>query len=104
MTRFHQLSISEFELVSNESTYLFEQYNQIKQFIKANFPAEYHEILAKPEKDGSQLNWYSETGGKIKIIDSFPADVRAHLIAVYNARRHEIDNKCEVFFQKCQLF
>lgn len=96
MTRFHQLSVSEFELVSNESTYLFEQYNQIKQFIKANFPAEYHEILAKPEKDGSQLNWYSEAGGKIKIVDSFPPDVRAHLIAVYNARRHEIDNKCAV--------
>lgn len=94
MTRFHQISVSEFELVSNQITYLFEQYNQINQFIKANFPAEYHEILARPEKDGSHLNWYSNIEGGLKSLDSFASDVRSRILAVYNARRHEIDSKC----------
>ena len=96
MTRFHQISVSEFELVSNQITYLFEQYSQINQFIKANFPVEYHEILARPEKDGSHLNWYSNIEGGLKSIDSHAPDVRSRILAIYNARRHQIDAKCSL--------
>jgi len=94
MVKFHQTSTTEFELVSNEISYLFEQYNQIEQFIKENFPAEYHGLLAKPERKGSELEWYTNLPGDLQRLESFPPGLRERLLGIYNARRHEIDNRC----------
>jgi len=60
MKMFFTSSINEYQLVSNHINYLYEQYNQINQFINSNFPVEYHNLLAVPEKVGDQVNWYTD--------------------------------------------
>ena len=94
MKKFFTSSINEYEFVSNDISYVFEQYAQIQQFIKSNFPEPYHNLLAKPERVDKEINWYSDLDGEIKRIENFPVNERTNLINVYNARKHEINGVC----------
>jgi subtilisin family serine protease len=94
MKKFHQTSTTEFELVSNEVNYLFEQYVQIHQFIKTNFSEEYHNLLAKPERVGPRLEWYTPLGGTFVMVEVDDAGVRERMLAIYNARRYGIEHQC----------
>ena len=94
MKKFFTSSINEYEFISNNISYVFEQYAQIHQFIKSNFPEQYHNLLAKPERDNKEINWYSDLEGEIKRIEKFPLNERTNLINVYNARKHEINDVC----------
>ena len=73
---------------------MYEQFNQIQQFIKVNFPPEYHNLLAKPEKKGTSLDWFTPMDGEFKRIEDFPKENQAKLLQIYNARKHEIEAKC----------
>ena len=94
MKKFFTSSINEFELVSNHINYMYEQFNQIQQFIKVNFPPEYHHLLAKPEKKGTSLDWFTSLDGEFQKIEDFPKENQAKLLQIYNARKHEIETKC----------
>ena len=94
MKPFYTCSVNEFELVSNDINYMIEQHAQILQFIKANFRPEYHNLLAKPEKIGVSINWYTELTGEFKRIEAYPNDVRSNMLNTYNARKHEIEASC----------
>lgn len=94
MNPFFTSSINEYELVSNHINYMIEQYAQIRQFIKSNFSSEYYNLLAKPEKAGHAINWYTDQTGEFKRIEEFPKDVRSNLLNIYNARKHEIEATC----------
>ena len=94
MNPFFTSSINEFELVSNHINYMIEQHAQIRQFIKSNFSSEYYNLLAKPEKAGHAINWYTDLTGEFKRIEEFPRDVRSNLLNIYNARKHEIEATC----------
>ena len=95
MKMFFTSSINEYQLVSNHINYLYEQYNQINQFINSNFPVEYHNLLAVPEKVGDEVNWYTDKKGDFKLLETFDINVQKDLLKIYNARRYEIDNKCD---------
>ena len=94
MKPFYTCSVNEFELVSNDINYMIEQHAQILQFIKANFSPAYHNLLAKPEKIGVSINWYTELTGEFKRIEAYPNDVRSNMLNTYNARKHEIEASC----------
>ena len=94
MNPFFTSSINEYELVSNHINYMIEQHAQIRQFIKSNFSSEYYNLLAKPEKAGHAINWYTDQTGEFKRIEEFPKDVRSNLLNIYNARKHEIEATC----------
>jgi subtilisin family serine protease len=94
MKKFHQTSTTEFELISNEVNYLFEQYVQIHQFIKTNFSEEYHNLLAKPERVGSRLEWYTPMGGDFLMVEMTNAGVKERMLAIYNARKYGIEQQC----------
>ena len=94
MKKFFTSSINEFELVSNHINYMYEQFNQIQQFIKVNFPPEYHHLLAKPEKKGTSLDWFTSLDGEFQKIEDLPKENQALLLQIYNARKHEIETKC----------
>jgi len=96
MKKFFESNTSEFALVSNQVNYLFEQYNQINQFIKSNFPEDYHNLLAKPDRKGNMLEWYTNLDGNFEKVEYLPAQEKSKVLAIYNARRHEIDNKCGI--------
>lgn len=96
MKKFFESNTSEFGLVSNQVNYLFEQYQQINQFIKSNFPEEYHNLLAKPERKANVLEWYTTLDGEFLKIEFLPAEEKSRILGIYNARRHEIDNKCAI--------
>lgn len=99
MNPFFTSSINEFELVSNHINYMIEQYPQIRQFLKSNFSSEFHQLLAKPEKFGHAINWYTELTGEFKRIEDFPMDVRTNMINTYNARKHEVEATCAILNQ-----
>ena len=99
MNPFYTSSINEFELVSNHINYMIEQYAQIRQFLKSNFSSEFHQLLAKPEKAGHAINWYTDLTGEFKRIEEFPMDVRSNLLNTYNARKHEIEANCAILNQ-----
>jgi hypothetical protein len=99
MNPFFTSSINEFELVSNHINYMIEQYPQIRQFLKSNFSSEFHQLLAKPEKSGHAINWYTELTGEFKRIEDFPMSVRSNLINTYNARKHEVEATCAILNQ-----
>lgn len=94
MKPFFSNSINEYELVSNHINYMIEQHAQILQFIKANFSAEYHNLLAKPEKNGVSIHWYTELSGEFKRVEAYPNDDRLKMLNIYNARKHEIEAIC----------
>jgi len=94
MKPFYTCSVNEFELVSNHINYMIEQHAQILQFIKANFSPEFHHLLAKPEKIGVSINWYTELSGEFKRVEAYPNDVRSNMLNIYNARKHEIEATC----------
>jgi subtilisin family serine protease len=94
MKPFYTCSVNEFELVSNHINYMIEQHAQILQFIKANFSPEFHHLLAKPEKIGVSINWYTELSGEFKRVEAYPNDVRLNMLNIYNARKHEIEATC----------
>ncbi|MEY4141536.1 MAG: hypothetical protein RL110_907 [Bacteroidota bacterium] len=94
MKPFYTCSVNEFELVSNDINYMIEQHAQILQFIKANFSAEYHHILSKPEKLGGVIHWYTDMPGDFKRVESYNNEERSKIINAYNARKHEIESKC----------
>jgi len=94
MKPFYTCSVNEFELVSNHINYMIEQHAQILQFIKANFSPEFHHLLAKPEKIGVSINWYTELPGEFKRVEAYPNYVRTNILNMYNARKHEIEATC----------
>jgi subtilisin family serine protease len=94
MKPFYTCSVNEFELVSNHINYMIEQHAQILQFMKANFSPEFHHLLAKPEKIGVSINWYTELSGEFKRVEAYPNDVRSNMLNIYNARKHEIEATC----------
>ncbi len=94
MKPFFTSSTNEYELVSNHINYMFEQHAQINQFLKSNFQEPYHHLLAKPERAGSAINWYTDIPGEIKRVEDFPIEARTKLLNIFNARKHEIEATC----------
>lgn len=94
MKPFFTSSVNEFDLVSNHINYMFEQHAQIHQFLKSNFQEPYHHLLAKPERVGSVINWFTDIPGEIKRVEDFPIETRTKLLNIYNARKHEIEATC----------
>ena len=94
MKKFFESSTREYNLVSNEYAYLIDQYAQIQQFITSNFPEAYHRLLAKPERRDNRIEWYTEVPGEFKKVELFEPYEKTALLNIYNARRHEINNKC----------
>jgi subtilisin family serine protease len=94
MKPFFTSSVNDYELVSNHINYMFEQYAQIHQFLKSNFQEPFHHLLAKPERVGTAIHWYSEISGEIKRVEDFPIEARTKLLNIYNARKHEIEATC----------
>jgi subtilisin family serine protease len=94
MNPFFSCSLNDYELVSNNVSYLIDQHAQIVQFIKSNFSKEYHHLLAKPEKVGNKINWYTDSFGEFKRVEAYTNDVRHNIINIYNARKFEIEKWC----------
>ena len=94
MKPFFTSSVNDYELVSNQINYMVEQYAQIQQFLKSNFQEPFFHLLAKPERSGSFIHWYSDLPGEIKRVEEFSLDVRSKLLNTYNARKHEIEATC----------
>ena len=99
MKPFFTSSVNEFELVSNHINYMIEQYEQIQQFIKINFPDEFTDLLAKPEKKGAAVNWFTDLVGEFKRVEEFQQETRAKLLNDYNARKYEIEATCSKLYQ-----
>lgn len=97
MKPFHSTSLQDYQLVSNNVNYLYQQFNQIQQFLCNRFPKSYSNLLAQPEMNGKELLWYTNLTGDVKPIDSFTSSVRRDLLVSYNAKRHEIDAICNQF-------
>ncbi len=96
MKKFHQTSTSEYELVSSDANYLIEQYAQIQHFIRASFSSEFHKLLSKPELKGRIIEWYSDSAMWLQAVELLSNTDQAKALAIYNARRHEIERKCQL--------
>lgn len=94
MNKFFEVSNTEFSLISFESSYLIEHFQQLDLFIRSNFPEEYHHILAKPDRSSDKIEWYTEFSGNFKKVELMSPYDKEKFINIYNARKHEIDNKC----------
>lgn len=94
MNKFFEVSNTEFSLISFESSYLIEHFQQLDLFIQSNFPEEYHHILAKPDRSSDKIEWYTEFSGTFKKVELMSPYDKEKFINIYNARKHEIDNKC----------
>jgi subtilisin family serine protease len=95
MKKFHQTSTSEYELVSSDANYLIEQYSQIQQFISASFTTDFHKLLSKPELKGRIIEWYSDSSLGLQAVELLSNNERTKALAIYNARRHDIERKCQ---------
>ncbi|NBO86601.1 MAG: hypothetical protein EBV00_00330 [Burkholderiaceae bacterium] len=95
MRLFFRTSLNEYQLVSNDVNYLFEQFNQIQQFLSNRFPSPFANLLAQPNRNGSELIWYSPVPGEIKPISLFSEYEQTKILIAYNARRHEIETVCK---------
>ena len=94
MREFLKTSLTEYQLVSNNVNYLYEQYNQIQQFLSSRFPSPFQKLLAQPNLINTDLVWYSPVEGELKPLASLSEAEQRKMLITYNARRYEIEQIC----------
>lgn len=62
MNKFHQIPTDQFNPISHEKKYLFDQYDRIANFLTHNIDKKYKNILGKPVQNGYEIDWFSVFG------------------------------------------
>lgn len=62
MNKFHQIPTEQYNPISHEKRYLFEQFDKIANFLTYSLDKKYKNILGKPVQNGYVVDWFSVFG------------------------------------------
>ena len=84
MTRFYNISTTEFRPISFENVYLYAEYNKIKNFLISNNQQELLKVLAVPSYKKNNIEWSANTNNEIKKLDKYSKTQKDKILSQYN--------------------
>jgi subtilisin family serine protease len=97
MNQFFKISTENFEAISHENRYLYNQYDSIDSFIKGNFDPSYANLLAKPIFKKKEVTWFTNHDATFKRISEFNELEKEKLLQSYWFKIAPIKSKIEAF-------
>ena len=93
MNQFHKISTKDFEAISHEDRYLYDQYDFIDSFIKRNFDSSFFNVLAKPIYNNKEVNWYTNYESNFKRINEFNGSEKDEILKKYWLKLSQVNSK-----------
>ena len=84
MTRFYNISTTEFRPISFENVYLYAEYNKIKNFLISNNHQELLKVLAVPSYKKNNIEWSAISNNEIKKLDEYSKTQQDKILSKYN--------------------
>ena len=84
MTRFYNISTTEFRPISFENIYLYAEYNKIKNFLISNNHQELLKVLAVPSYKKNNIEWSAISNNEIKKLDEYSKTQQDKILSQYN--------------------
>jgi len=84
MTRFYNISTTEFRPISFENVYLYAEYNKIKNFLISNNHQELLKVLAVPSYKKNNIEWSAISNNEIKKLDEYSKTQQDKILSQYN--------------------
>ncbi len=95
MVPFFKLSTKNYEPISHEDIYLYNQYDFINSFIKRNFNSRFHNLLAKPNLKSNEVNWFTNQEGIFRRISEINQQEKIRFLKMYWDFKNQIDVKID---------
>ena len=83
---------AQYSPISHGSSYLFEQFDRIQSFLRAQLKPEELNRLAQPIRNGINVEWYGVNEQKMQLLTSFPEPFQRQIEQEYLALIHKIKN------------
>jgi hypothetical protein len=84
MTRFYNISTTEFRPISFENVYLYGEYKKIKNFLISNNQQELLKVLAIPSYKNNNIEWSANTNNEIRKLDEYSKNQKNKILSQYN--------------------
>ena len=84
MTRFYNISTTEFRPISFDNVYLYGEYKKIKNFLVSNNQEELLKVLAIPSYKNNNIEWSANTNNEIKKLDEYSKTQQDKILSQYN--------------------
>jgi len=84
MTRFYNISTTEFRPISFENVYLYGEYKKIKNFLISNNQQELLKVLAIPSYKNNNIEWSANTNDEIRKLDQYSQTQQDKILSQYN--------------------
>lgn len=86
-----------YKAISDNNAFIYLKYDALKSFLRANFREEIQDLLLKPVKNASSIEFWSEQTTVFSELSTFDSSTQEKVILKYNALIYEIEQKAEVF-------
>ena len=84
MTRFYNISTTDFQPISFRNVYLYGEYNKIKNFLVSKNQQEVLKVLAVPSYKNNNIEWSANAKNEVKKLDQYGQIQQDKILSQYN--------------------